>query len=216
MIDRLPQDRWPWNTAHSATREEAPFASPQCYTLRQPSPVKQATPAFPQRSVTERIDASETPSFIPPIMVIDDSLTVRKIMETTHRRQGFFVQTFGDGVEALQWLHEHPTVIPGLVYLDICMPRMDGYDVARHLHSRPHLSAVPIVMLTGRDGVLDRLKGRLAGAKGYITKPFRGEEILIETLHYLPTGKPTSRASGENQHQSGIGAVPMYRLAPRF
>jgi twitching motility two-component system response regulator PilG len=176
----------------------------------------QTTLAFPQRSGTERIDASKAPLVVPQILVIDDSLTVRKIMETTHRRQGFSLQTFGDGVEALQWLHEHPTVIPLLVYLDICMPRMDGYDVARHLHSRPHLSAVPIVMLTGRDGVLDRLKGRLAGAKGYITKPFRGEEILIETLHYLPTGKPASGASGENQHQSGIGAVSMYRVAPRF
>lgn len=143
-------------------------------------------PVFPQRSRRESIEASEAPLLVPPqILVIDDSLTVRKIMETTHRRQGFSLQAFGDGVEALQWLHQHPTVVPLLVYLDICMPRMDGYTVARHLHSRPHLSAVPIVMLTGRDGILDRVKGRLAGARGYITKPFRSEEILSETMCYL-------------------------------
>src|SRR5258707_1254076 len=171
MTDRLPQERGPWDITRSATRGEAPlFVSPPRYALRQPSPTTQAMPAFPQHSVTELINASEAPLFAPQILVIDDSLTVRKIMETTHRRQGFSLQTFADGVEALQWLHEHPTVIPRLVYLDICMPRMDGYDVARALHNRPHLSAVPIVMLTGRDGVLDRLKGRLAGASGYISE----------------------------------------------
>lgn len=210
MTDRLPLD-----ITRPVTRGETPsFASPHSDALRQPSSMMQPTPAFPQHSGTGRIDASEAPPFVPQILVIDDSLTVRKIMEATHRRQGFALQTFGDGVEALRWLHEHPTVIPSLVYLDICLPRMDGYDVARTLRSKPHLAAVPIVMLTGRDGMLDRLKGRLAGARGSITKPFRGEEILVQTLYY--TGHPASETVRGNQHHSGSGVRPLYGVASRF
>ncbi len=216
MTDRLPH-RWPLDITYPAQREASSLsASPSRYVRSPLSSTIRATPAFPQRSGIERIEVDEASLSVPRILAIDDSLTVRKIMETTHERQGIALQTFGDGVEALQWLHEHPTVIPFLVYLDICMPRMDGYDVARHLHTWPHLSAVPIVMLTGRDGVLDRLKGRLAGAKGYITKPFRGEEILIETLRYLPTGECASRASWESHLHGGNGSAPVYRTASRF
>jgi DNA-binding response OmpR family regulator len=124
---------------------------------------------------------------------IDDSLTVRTILELTHRRQGWPLRSFADGVEALRWFQEHPTAIPNVIYLDIGLPRMDGYEVARQIRSRRHLAAVPIVMLTGRDGVLDRLKGRLAGATGYLTKPFRAEDILRETRRSLPPDMPASR-----------------------
>ncbi len=200
MIDRLPQENWPGESTRSATPGEAPsFATPQRHAQRQPSPREMATPAFPQHFGMERAGVSNAPLFPPQILVIDDSITVRKIMEATLRRQGFSLQTFADGVEALQWLHKYPTVVPSLVYLDICMPRIDGYEIARALHSRHHLAAVPIVMLSGRDGVLDRVKGRLAGARGYITKPFRSEEILIETLRYLPA----SEAPWKNPHNDG-------------
>lgn len=129
----------------------------------------------------------------PYILVIDDSMTVRKILETCHRRNGFSVETFADGLKAFQWVSAHPTTLPSLVYLDIEMPLMDGYDVARALHARPGFAQVPILMLSGRDGLLDRVKGRLAGAKGYITKPFRGEDILAQTRSYLSPVQPTSR-----------------------
>lgn len=129
----------------------------------------------------------------PQILIIDDSVTVRKILETCHRRNGFSTATFADGVQALRWVSEHPTMIPRLVYLDIEMPRMDGYDVARTLRAIPGFAQVPILMISGRDGILDRLKGRLVGAKGYITKPFRGEEILIQTLSYVSLVQPTSQ-----------------------
>jgi DNA-binding response OmpR family regulator len=136
-------------------------------------------------------------------VVIDDSITVRAIMETTHRRCGFALQTFADGVEALQWFQRHATVIPSLIYLDVCLPRMDGYDVARHFRRCPRLATVPIVMLSGRDGVLDRLKGRLAGAHGYLTKPFRGEEIVQHTLCYVSTGQALSARSWKNEPPAG-------------
>lgn len=203
MTNELP----PGITSLATHGEPSAFTAPHRDALHQPSSMVHVTSG----PGTGRRDASAAPLIVSPILVIDDSLTVRKIMEVTHRRQGFALRAFADGVEALQWLHAYPTMIPSLVYLDICLPRMDGYDVARTLHSKPHLAAVPIVMLTGRDGVLDRLKGRLAGARGYITKPFRGEEILIETLRY--TSHPASETARGDQHG---GAKPMYGVVPRF
>jgi CheY-like chemotaxis protein len=139
--------------------------------------------------VAQRV--SPEPCGSPIILGIDDSLTVRTILELTHRRQGLPLRSFADGVEALRWLQEYPTVTPDLIYLDIGLPRMDGYEVTRHIRSRPHLAHVPIVMLTGRDGLLDRVKGRLAGATGYVTKPFRSQDILRETWRYLLPGLPS-------------------------
>src|SRR6266700_3703998 len=79
--------------------------------------------------------------------------------------------------------------IPDLIILDIGMPKMDGYAFARLLKSKPQFNHTVIIMLTSRDGVIDRLKGRLAGAKDYITKPFRTQE-LMDRLH-LYLGLPT-------------------------
>jgi DNA-binding response OmpR family regulator len=118
-------------------------------------------------------------------LVIDDSATVRKIMEMCHRRSGFAIQTFADGVEALRWLSANQAIIPSLIYLDIEMPRMDGFEVARALHTKSAFASVPILMFSSRDKTLDRLKGRLVGARGYVTKPFREQEILAITRSYL-------------------------------
>jgi twitching motility two-component system response regulator PilG len=113
------------------------------------------------------------------IMVIDDSPTVRKIIETCLRREEFEVRSFADGVEAIRWLTNDPEArVPDLVLLDIGLPKMDGYEVARRFKSKPIFNNTVIVMLSRRDGVIDRLKGRLAGAKEYITKPFKTQEIV--------------------------------------
>jgi len=123
-------------------------------------------------------------------MVIDDSTTVRKIIETCLRRQGFQVMGFPDGVEAIRWLMEPASRVPDLVLLDIGLPKMDGYEVARRLKIKPQFSNTVIVMLSRRDGMIDRLKGRLAGAKDYITKPFKTQDIISVTESYL--GMPAS------------------------
>ena len=112
------------------------------------------------------------------IMVIDDSATVRKIIETSLGREGFEVKGLVDGVEAMQWFTSPEARRPDVVLLDIGLPKMDGYEVARHLKARPLLSNTVIVMLSRRDGVLERLKGRLVGAKDYIVKPFKTQDIL--------------------------------------
>jgi len=124
------------------------------------------------------------------VMVIDDSTTVRKIIETCLGRQGFQVLGFPDGVEAMRWLMEPTSRMPDLVFLDIGLPKMDGYEVARRLKTKPQLSNAVIVMLSRRDGMIDRLKGRLAGAKDYITKPFKTQDIISVTESYLGIPAP--------------------------
>ena len=124
------------------------------------------------------------------VMVIDDSTTVRKIIETCLRRQGFQVMGFPDGVEAIRWLMEPASRVPDLVLLDIGLPKMDGYEVARRLKIKPQFSNTVIVMLSRRDGMIDRLKGRLAGAKDYITKPFKTQDIISITESYLGMPAP--------------------------
>jgi twitching motility two-component system response regulator PilG len=119
------------------------------------------------------------------VMIIDDSLTVRKIIETSLKREGIPSVSYPDGVEALRALKEQRCPIPDLVILDIGLPKMDGYEVARFFKTKEQFSKTVIVMLSKRDGVIDRLKGRLAGAKDYITKPFRTQEVITLVRSYL-------------------------------
>ena len=119
------------------------------------------------------------------VMVIDDSTTVRKIIETCLGREGFEVIGFPDGVEAIRWLTSPGAHVPDLVILDIGLPKMDGYEVARRLKAKPQFANTVIVMLSRRDGMIDRLKGRLAGAKDYITKPFKTQDIVDIAQTYL-------------------------------
>jgi DNA-binding response OmpR family regulator len=112
------------------------------------------------------------------VMVIDDSATVRKIIETCLGREGFDVFSFPDGLDALRWLTNPNSRVPDLVLLDIGLPKMDGYEIARRLKAKSEFSHTVIVMLSRRDGMIDRLKGRLAGAKDYITKPFKTQDIV--------------------------------------
>ena len=123
------------------------------------------------------------------VMIIDDSLTVRKIIETGLRREGFESASYSDGIEALRALTEGRQSIPDLVILDIGLPKMDGYEIARRLKTKQQFANTVIIMLTSRDGVIDRLKGRLAGAKHYITKPFKTHEVMSLLHSYL--GVPT-------------------------
>ena len=129
----------------------------------------------------------------PLILVIDDSITVRKIIEITLQRAGFAVVSFADGVTALRWLASPEATLPALIYLDIELPRMDGYEVARMLRCRPRLFEVPLVMLSRRDGVLDHLKSRLVGACVHLTKPFKAEQLVEVTRSLLASKEVVSR-----------------------
>src|ERR1017187_10385114 len=98
------------------------------------------------------------------VMVIDDSLTVRKILATTLRREGYEVICFPDGIEAIRWLTHPQPRLPALLILDVGLPKMSGYAIARSFKAKPALAPIMIVMLSGHTSVLDRLKGRLSGA----------------------------------------------------
>lgn len=123
------------------------------------------------------------------VVVVDDSLTVRKILEISLRREGFEVRTFEHGLAFLRWLTTSPACLPDLLLLDVMLPTLDGYSIARYLKDRPAFRHIVLVFLSSKDGVLDRLKGRLLGASGYLTKPFRTQEV-IEIVWRLMTDRP--------------------------
>lgn len=112
------------------------------------------------------------------ILVIDDSICVRKIVEITLRREGYATLGFADGIAALRWLASEEAPVPALIFLDLTLPKMDGYTVLRHLRKRPATAQTPVVILSRHGGLMDRLKGRLAGASTYLTKPFHQQTIL--------------------------------------
>ncbi|MDQ6659952.1 MAG: response regulator [Chloroflexota bacterium] len=124
------------------------------------------------------------------VMIIDDSPTVRKIIETSLKREGFDFVSFPDGIEALRAITEQRLQrIPDLIILDIGLPKMDGYEFARRLKTKQQFQNTIIIMLSNRDGVIDRLKGRLAGAREYLTKPFRTQDVIAVLHTHL--GAPT-------------------------
>ncbi len=109
------------------------------------------------------------------IMVIDDSKTIRRTAENLLRKAGCEVITAVDGFEALSLVADHQ---PDLIFVDIMMPRLDGYQTCALIKGNKSYSDTPVVMLSSKDGLFDRAKGRLAGSDQYLTKPFTREELL--------------------------------------
>ena len=116
------------------------------------------------------------------VLIVEDSRFLRISNERALQKAGYEVITAADGEEGLRLALERK---PDLVILDIGLPKMDGYEVARHLKTKQQFGNTVIIMLSRRDGVIDRLKGRLAGAKDYITKPFRTQEVMSVVHSYL-------------------------------
>ncbi|MEO6655609.1 MAG: response regulator [Pyrinomonadaceae bacterium] len=112
------------------------------------------------------------------ILIVDDSPTVRKLISGKLEKSGHNVVCAVDGVDALARLDEG---LPDLVLLDITMPRMDGYEVCKRIRSNPDAKDIPVVMISGKDGFFDKVRGRMAGTTGYVTKPF-GPETLMKAL----------------------------------
>ncbi len=122
------------------------------------------------------------------IMVIDDSLTMRKIVEVSLRREGYTVVSFEDGIQALQALtNQELPRIPDLIILDIDLPKINGYDIARYLRSKPAWKKTGIIILSRHDKMLDRFKARLAGVNVYLTKPFNAQVFLEVVRTHLNT-----------------------------
>jgi CheY-like chemotaxis protein len=112
------------------------------------------------------------------IMVVDDSPTVRKLISSKLERHGHTVVSAVDGMDALAKINE---IVPDLILLDITMPRLDGYQVCKLIKNNDATKRIPIVMISGKDGFFDKVRGKMAGSSGFISKPF-GPEILMKTL----------------------------------
>ena len=147
-------------------------------------------------SASEAVLPPNTPSLSQSklIMVIDDSPTVRKVIEVCLRREGLEVVSYPDGIQALRAITNR---LPDLVILDLDLPKMSGFEVARYMRSKPQWSRTVIVILSRHDGILVRLKARLAGAQAYLTKPFTTQMIVdvVKTTLGLPRPSPLTTTS---------------------
>ncbi|MDH5180425.1 MAG: twitching motility response regulator PilG [Gammaproteobacteria bacterium] len=109
------------------------------------------------------------------VMVIDDSKTIRRTAETLLKKVGCEVITATDGFEALAKIADHQ---PHIIFVDIMMPRLDGYQTTALIKNNKVFKKTPVIMLSSKDGLFDRARGRIVGSEQYLTKPFTKEELL--------------------------------------
>ena len=109
------------------------------------------------------------------VMVIDDSKTIRRTAETLLRREGAEVATAVDGFEALAKIADQQ---PQIIFVDIMMPRLDGYQACALIKNNQLFKSTPVIMLSSKDGLFDKARGRIVGSEQYVTKPFTREELL--------------------------------------
>jgi twitching motility two-component system response regulator PilG len=109
------------------------------------------------------------------VLVIDDSNTIRRSAEIFLRQGGHDVVLAEDGFDALAKVNDHD---PELIFCDILMPRLDGYQTCAIIKRNPRFAHVPVIMLSSKDGLFDKARGRMVGSEEYLTKPFTKEQLL--------------------------------------
>jgi twitching motility two-component system response regulator PilG len=109
------------------------------------------------------------------ILVVDDSKTIRRTAETLLTKEGCQVFTAIDGFDALSKIADHQ---PDLIFVDIMMPRFDGYETCSLIKHNKMFKETPVIMLSSKDGLFDRARGRIVGSEQYLTKPFTKDELL--------------------------------------
>ena len=109
------------------------------------------------------------------ILVVDDSKTIRRTAETLLTKEGCQVFTAIDGFDALSKIADHQ---PDLIFVDIMMPRLDGYETCSLIKHNKIFKETPVIMLSSKDGLFDRARGRIVGSEQYLTKPFTKDELL--------------------------------------
>ena len=109
------------------------------------------------------------------VMVIDDSKTIRRSAETLLKKVGCEVVTAVDGFEALAKITVHK---PDIIFVDIMMPRLDGYQTCALIKNNQNFKATPVIMLSSKDSIFDRARGRIVGSEKYLTKPFSSEDLI--------------------------------------
>ena len=114
-------------------------------------------------------------------MVIDDSKTIRKSAESLLTKEGCEVLTANDGFEALAMIAEHR---PNLIFIDIMMPRLDGYQTCALIKNNRMFKSTPVIMLSSKDSIFDKARGKIVGSEQYLTKPFTRDDLLGAIAEY--------------------------------
>ncbi len=117
------------------------------------------------------------------VLVVDDSNTIRRSAELFLRQGGHDVLLAEDGFDALAKVHDWH---PDLIFCDILMPRLDGYQTCAIIKRNPQFADVPVVMLSSKDGVFDKARGRMVGSQDYLTKPFTKDQLLQTVQQFGP------------------------------
>jgi twitching motility two-component system response regulator PilG len=134
------------------------------------------------------------------VLVVDDSPTIRLALSQFLERNHCSVVFAENGMEAISKLQ---SAMPQLILLDINMPGMDGYQTCKVVRANPETKAVPIVMLSGKDGFFDKVKGRLAGSSDYLTKPFKPSELRDVLQKFVPDyAAPTQHVAFQTQKEN--------------
>jgi twitching motility two-component system response regulator PilG len=119
------------------------------------------------------------------VMVVDDSNTIRKTAETLLSKAGCKVITATDGFDSLAKIADHR---PDVIFVDIMMPRLDGYQTCALVKNNKEFRDIPVIMLSSKDGLFDKAKGRIVGADDYLTKPFSKNELFEALEKYASKG----------------------------
>jgi twitching motility two-component system response regulator PilG len=130
-----------------------------------------------QEQLNSEVDGTETTTNAKKmrILVVDDSATIRRSAETMLSNESCEVITAENGFESLSKITRH---LPNLIFVDIMMPRLDGYQTCAIIKNNAEFRDTPVVMLTSKDGLFDMARGRVVGSDQYLTKPFTREELL--------------------------------------
>jgi twitching motility two-component system response regulator PilG len=129
-----------------------------------------AAPALQRRAIGMEQDLNGL-----KVMIIDDSKTIRRTAETLLQKEGCEVITAEDGFDALAKIADHK---PRIIFVDVMMPRLDGYQTCALIKNNSEFRSTPVIMLSSKDGLFDKAKGRIVGSDQYLTKPFSRNELL--------------------------------------
>jgi len=115
------------------------------------------------------------------VLVIDDSNTIRRSAEIFLKQGGYEVVLAEDGFDALSKVNDHN---PDVIFCDILMPRLDGYQTCAIIKRNPRFTSTPVIMLSSKDGLFDKARGRMVGSQDYLTKPFTKDQLLQAVAQY--------------------------------
>jgi twitching motility two-component system response regulator PilG len=145
-------------------------------------------PRYSNRPGGDEVEQPNSDAMAPAtkVLVIDDSNTIRRSAEIFLRQGGHDVVLAEDGFDALAKVNDHG---PQLIFCDILMPRLDGYQTCAIIKRNPRFAHVPVIMLSSKDGLFDKARGRMVGSEDYLTKPFTKDQLLRAVEQYGPAAR---------------------------